>query len=537
MDGIEGLKRVSGTGYRVAGNRWPSVELAAAAVLLTVYTLTLAPSVTLWDSGEFLAAMHSLGIPHPPGTPLYVLIGKVWSMVLGPALGFARSVNLLSAVAMACAFGLLANLVLRWTRDAAWAFAAAVTAGAMSSVWMSANETEVYAIALLASMLILWCADRAVTTGNLRWLMLGVYTGGLAWALHLTALLSVPAAVYLVLAGFRAQKASPTVRILGMSVLLFCLGASAVLFMIVRAQHDPTINEGNASTWSALSDVLMRREYRPVAPWPRQAPIFLQIGNVFEYADWQIALGLAPDAPPSWLRTPFTILFLLLGIGGWRAHREADRRSWHAMTILFLTATLAVIAYLNHKASPSFGFGILPPGAPHEARERDYFYILAFICWGVWAGIGAVTLGRKTFSRTSRTWLRNAGILIPILPIALNWRAVNRATQPGASEAHRAALNTLLPAPPRGVVLARGDNEAFPAWYAQEVEGMRRDVTVVVVPMLPAAWYRAEIRRRYGLLSEAEVRNWRGFTQTLASLEREATVKGRTVVEATRIEP
>jgi hypothetical protein len=525
VDGIEGLKPAV---------RLPAVEMMAAGVLLAVYTLTLAPSVTLWDSGEFLAAMHSLGIPHPPGTPLYVLLGKVWSMALGPIFGFARSVNLLSAVAMACACGLLANLILRWTRDSAWAFAAAVSAGAMSSVWMSANETEVYAIALLVSMLILWCADRASTTGNWRWLLLGAYTAGLGWAMHLTALLTVPAAVYLVFEVFRAQKKLPTARVLGASVLLFCLGASAVLFMIVRAQHDPAINEGNASTWNAFSDVLMRREYRPVAPWPRQAPLFLQIGNVFEYADWQIALGLAPDAPPSWLRTPFTILFVLLGIAGCRAHREADRRSWRAMMIVFLTATLAVIAYLNHKASPSFGFGILAAGAPHEARERDYFYILAFICWGMWAGIGAVTLARKSFSRSSISWLRNVGLLIPILPIALNWRAVNRAPQPGASEAHRAALNTLMPPPPRGVVLARGDNEAFPAWYAQEVEGIRRDVTVVVVPMLPAAWYRAEITRRYRLLGEAEVRNWTGFDQTLASLRREASAKGRAVVEASR---
>jgi hypothetical protein len=525
VDGIERLKPA--TRYRL-----PSVELAAAGVLLIVYTLTLAPSVTLWDSGEFLAAMHSLGIPHPPGTPLYVLIGKVWSMVLGPVLGFARSVNMLSAVAMACAAGLLANLILRWTRDAAWAFAAAVTAGAMSSVWMSANETEVYAIALLVSVLILWCADRAAITGDSRWLLLGAYIAGLGWALHLTALLSAPAALYLVLSRLTTRQALRRPPLLAMSALLFCLGASVVLFMIVRGQHDPFLNEGNASTWSALSDVLMRREYRPVAPWPRQAPLFLQIGNVFEYADWQIALGLAPDAPPSWLRTPFTILFVLLGIIGCAAHRTADRRSWRAMMILFLTATLAVIAYMNHKASPSFGIGILPPHAPHEARERDYFYILAFVCWGLWCGIGGITLSRRI--APSRSWARNAGVLVPIVPLVLNWAAVDRSREPVASEARRAAANTLLPAPRHAVVLARGDNDAFPAWYAQEVERIRRDVTVVVVPMLPADWYREEIRRRYGILGQSEVQRWEGFDQTLASLRKEAGAKGRAVVEVKR---
>ncbi|HEV7836530.1 MAG TPA: DUF2723 domain-containing protein, partial [Gemmatimonadaceae bacterium] len=78
--------------------RFPSPGWTAGVLLLFVYMLTLAPSVTLWDSGEFLAAIHSLGIPHPPGTPLYVLLGKVWSMALGSVFGFARSINLLSAV-------------------------------------------------------------------------------------------------------------------------------------------------------------------------------------------------------------------------------------------------------------------------------------------------------------------------------------------------------------------------------------------------------------------------------------------------------
>ena len=62
--------------------------------------LTLAPGVTLWDSGEFLAAIHSLGIPHPPGTPLYILIAKVWSLIFGSVFGFARSINLLSAFSL-----------------------------------------------------------------------------------------------------------------------------------------------------------------------------------------------------------------------------------------------------------------------------------------------------------------------------------------------------------------------------------------------------------------------------------------------------
>src|SRR5713101_4194060 len=104
----------------------PEKSLAAAKdfspllvflTLLLIYVATLAPGVTLWDSGEFLSAIHSLGIPHPPGTPLYVLIGNVWAKIFSPLVGFAYSINLLSALYSAIACALMANLFARWTGD------------------------------------------------------------------------------------------------------------------------------------------------------------------------------------------------------------------------------------------------------------------------------------------------------------------------------------------------------------------------------------------------------------------------------------
>src|SRR3979409_2605744 len=111
--------------------------------------ITLAPGVTLWDSGEFLAAIRSLGIPHPPGTPLYILIGKVWSMLFASAFGVARSITLLSAFSTALGCGILSSLFAKWTDDGLAGTAAGLTAGLMSTLWMGATETEVYAVAFL----------------------------------------------------------------------------------------------------------------------------------------------------------------------------------------------------------------------------------------------------------------------------------------------------------------------------------------------------------------------------------------------------
>src|SRR5688500_19722618 len=167
-----------------------SVGWYAFAVRLAIYSATLAPTVTWWDSGELIAAVHSLGIPHPPGTALYVIVAKVWAMVTWP-LDFAVRVNLLSAVATAAAVALLGSMLARWTRDNVAGFAAAICAGAASTVWRSANEAEVYALALLASVLILWAADRAGSGepgAGWKWVLLCAYACGLAYSLHLAAL-------------------------------------------------------------------------------------------------------------------------------------------------------------------------------------------------------------------------------------------------------------------------------------------------------------------------------------------------------------
>ena len=499
-------------------------ELAVFATLVCVYVATLAPSVTLWDSGEFLSAIHSLGIPHPPGTPLYILIANVWAKIFAPFIGFAYSINLLSAICSAIACALMANLFVRWTSDRVAAYAAAVCAGATSSLWLSATETEVYSAALLIGCLIFWIADRAQVTRERKWIILGAYVGGLGFALHLTALLTVPAALYL-------AWSRKLLRNIPGVIVVFVAGASAVIFMLLRAKHDPAINQGNPSTISALVDVLLRKQYMPAPPWPRQAPIFIQIGNLFEYADWQVALGLAQDPPPTIARTTLSILYGFLGIAGFIEHRRINRRSWRAMLILFLTATVGVLFYLNLKAGPSYGGSFIPTTAKHEARERDYFFALAFMCWGLWAGFGAVRLARRA-SDPGRGWLPVVAAFAAFVPIIFNWTAVSRRIEPAASEARRDAVQILKAAPPHAVIFSHADNETYPVWYLQEVESYRRDVTIVVVPLLPAAWYRAELARRDKLLPPDFVPTWRGAPQVVAALCAGAAHEHRVVADA-----
>src|SRR4029079_524784 len=136
-----------------------------------VYVATLAPSVTFWDAGEFIAAARVFGISHPPGTPLFVVALNAWARAF-PFLPFAVATNLFSAVCTASALALAALVIGRSTNAPWFGVAAAVAAGAMSSVWQNATETEVYAVSLFLAVATIASADLAGRTGERRWRIL-----------------------------------------------------------------------------------------------------------------------------------------------------------------------------------------------------------------------------------------------------------------------------------------------------------------------------------------------------------------------------
>jgi hypothetical protein len=154
--------------------------------------------------------------------------------------------------------------------------------------------------------------------------------------------------------------------------------------------------------------------------------------------------------------------------------------------------------YLNLKAGSSLGWGVLPDDAPHEARERDYFFVLGFWAWGCFAGYGALALLRM------RRWPAPLSLLVLFVPLLGNWRVSDRSSEPRATAARDLAAALLSSAPPRAVLFTAGDNDSYPLWYLQQVEGERMDVVLVTLSLLPAVWYQAELGRRTGLRSRDE---------------------------------
>jgi hypothetical protein len=534
---------------------------AAGVALFVVYALTLAPEVTFWDAGEFIAAAHSLGIPHPPGTPLFILLINVWAKALF-FLPYAVATNLFSAAATALAAYLTARLIQQGSGTPATAAAAAIAAGSMSSVWLNATETEVYAASLALGVLTVWAGDRAGRgqegAEGRRYTMLTAYLIALAVPLHLSALVAAPVAIALaswwpgrvhwrramVLGGtlvlaMGVGRMSPWLAAAGAVIMvaaqpraglpalaLAIAGVTALGFLYVRAGLDPAINQGDPASLAAFTDMVARRQYDVAPIWPRKAPLWIQFGNLGQYADWQTALSLGPTVLPSVLRTAGTVLFVALGFHGARTQWRRAPRGFLGVAGLLACGAVGVLVYLNLHPGPSIGWGILPEGAPREARERDYFYVFAFWAWGIWAGIGAVALARRS---GRPPW---AGVALVCLPIALNWRAVTRRGEPDQSLPLTLATALLESAPRDAVLFVIGDNDSYPVWYAQQVKGLRRDVAVITMPLLPTRWYRSQIATRYALLDSAEAQVYDGRMEVSARIAAGARARRRPVAVA-----
>ena len=182
---------------------------------LVVYLLTLERTVSLWDCGEFITAAAGLQVGHPPGAPLYAMVGRLFAAMSPSAQSVALMVNAFSALvsaltilflyrSMVLLFGITLKdeLRIKWLPQLA-AFAAAMTFAFTDTFWFSAVEAEVYGFSSLFTAVCFWATLRWYTTeqGNIhsRWLILIAYLCGLSYGVHLLNLLILPAISYLVI--------------------------------------------------------------------------------------------------------------------------------------------------------------------------------------------------------------------------------------------------------------------------------------------------------------------------------------------------
>ena len=574
------------------------VALLSFLVPLVAYTMTITPTVPFWDSGEYIATSYILGLPHPPGNPVYTMIGRVVSLI--PIESVAWRVNWMSALAsaLACLFTFLFTVrALRKTfapESPSWAAWIACELGGLvaaffvafgKSFWDSAIEAEVYALSSCLGAFIVWLGfnwwDHQGEPGNDNLLLLIMYVVGISTGVHLGTVLvfiplvvlfamvnqriflsakfilpgvflvalvallyvngslelQIPGAFFLIVLGAAAVYAVMQYsfffkkNLMAWWILVFVIGASVQIFLLIRSQQAPSINEGDPSTIGAWLEYLGRKQYGPSNPFERRAEVWAQINYMYlRYVgqQWQLIERIGElGSAAFWVRLVNSIPYLLFFWGAWWNYKRDRTTFW-----FFLAANLVMgpglIFYLNF--------------TDREVRERDYFFTSSYHFMAVWMGMGAAAVFQAVarlihpaslepaaaeaggpVAPTAIAELAGANpgsfgsakeephtplpsepgplaafaltgfvlIGISLLPMKNGWYTHDRS---GFYIAHDYAYNMLTPLAKDAIVFTNGDNDTFPLWYIQEVEGLRKDVRVVNLSLLNTPWYIKQLR-------------------------------------------
>lgn len=607
--------------------RWNRI-LAGIVFLFSfiIYFTTMAPTVSFWDCGEFIATSYSLGVPHPPGSPLFLIIGRIFSM-LPLSSDIAFRVNLISPIISALAnmllYLIIVKVVVHWKKsvndinDVIVVFGGALV-GALAfaftdSHWFNAVEAEVYAMSTFFTAIVVWLilhwSERAKDKGNERYILIIAYMVGLAIGVHLLNLLALPfialviyfrkqefewksfiitivltgvvffiihnliikglpqlagsagifavVAVVIALVGAMVWAVASHKQMLSIiftSFVLILIGYSTYTMVFIRSNQNPSIDVGEPNTIQSAIAYLEREQYGRVSQLPRkydglpakyeavgrpaygqdfssqqnQAYRFYNKGKQWQffvnyqikkmywrYFLWQFA-GRGPSTDSGvtafganitqdgvkWMQFGLPLAFFL-GFGGMYFHFQRDKKAAFTILTLFFITGLALIMYLNQD-NP-------------QPRERDYSYVGSFLAFSIWIGVGAAAIAEKTIKyikeKELATRLAGAAItlqilLIPTVMLFANYHEHNRS---GNYVAWDMAYNMLQTCEPNAIIFTNGDNDTYPLWYLQEVEGVRKDVTVANLSLLNTPWHIKQLRdsrqigERFINLSDAQI--------------------------------
>ena len=201
----------------------------------------------------------------------------------------------------------------------------------------------------------------------------------------------------------------------------------------------------------------------------------------------EMRLGPQDNLPAHFLSNPSRNVYfglpLILGLAGLYFQAKRDKRNAWVVTLLFLFTGLAIVVYTNHK--------------PFEPRERDYAFVGSFYVFAIWIGLGVIAIYEwlgKYRSSLSASIITVIALIIPSLMAAQNWDDHDRSDRYTAREIAKMYLNSCEP---NAILFTNGDNDTFPLWYVQEVEGYRTDVRIVNLSLLNTDWYIDMMKRKF----------------------------------------
>ena len=536
------------TSARPIGGRTIRIAIGAAVVVTAgcVFWRTAYPTITWWDSASYSLAAATLGVTSSPGSLLLTLLGRV--VTLGTAgVSTARVLALTGAAIAAATIGLVYAAALRLRRLAdpateARGPAAYVGAGLgalsfafSSTFWEYATQFTPYILsaaftALIVIAMFRWWR-RADEPHAWRDLALLTFLFGLDFSVHRTNAMLLPGALAWILIRRARTVAHPRSWLAALGGLVVGLSAQLLVMPIASSTRSP-LDMYEPTTWARWWDYVSLAQVGGgflVDVWPRKAPFWS-----FQVVDVLRALGgtfFTAKGPLGALGTLSGVAALVALVGLWRR----DRRLGVALAAVVVLHAITTVIYFN-----------IPPT---YFRSLYRHYLPVFVVVAVLAASGmSMAADRLVLVVRERRRPRTLGIataggalllLVPVAQLARNCSASDASRR---YFTHDYAMNALAHLPPNAVYFTVGDNDSFPIWYVQAVEGVRRDVIVVNLSLANADWYIRQLVRRYPSFPLRDVPPARHDSGAVIipagkSVESLGGAPGRAVLDSIRVRP
>ena len=446
------------------------IQVTLALTVLGVYGSTLYPSLPGGDSGEFIVAAQQLGVAHPPGYPLYTLLGKIFTWL--PAGTVAWRVNLLTAVLGALAATVLARATWKATRNVS----AGIFAGGLFAfsplVWRYSIQAEVFAlnnlfVAILVLLLVSYETDRKEST--LGWFF---FAFGLGLTNHHTLLfVGVPFTIWMLYRAPRAALAWPRIlRLPGLGAA----GLLPYLYLFVSPADHPSTTWGATSSLSGFIEHFLRKQYGT-----------LQLGTMEQSGSLGERLGAYLVELPGqllWVGAGLAAVGAVLRFAK-RARYSDVQRS--VVTVVFATLVFyLVVFHAMTKISISEPFW-------HEVLSRFWQQANLLVC--LLAGVGlACLVGRA--GRIGSVLAPTIAAAVIVTQLGANYSNENQSRNRTVEELTVALLEAL---PADAVLITKGDLYWNSVAYMQFCEDLRPDVRILDVEMLKAPWMTDRVQRNF----------------------------------------
>lgn len=434
-----------------------------------LYVPAVAHDFIVGDSTEFVAVSATLGVAHPPGYPVLVMLGHLASLLPMAELPFR--VNLLSAVLSAVTVALVFVTAVRLTRSlsSAAVAAAALATNELYLRWSLVAEAFPLNDLLAAAVvlcLVLW-HERPQRS---HYLVLGAFCGGLGLANHQTIVLLGGGILFLIVDRRRAFLRRPGTIVACVAAVV--LGLLPYAYLPWAASHDPAFNWGSIASFNDLVAHFVRASYGTSELVPEAA----NRGG----SPTQRVVALAASFGP--------VLGVLVLLGAIEAYRRRRWYFWFA-TLAFGIAGPAFVVYSNVNLSLQGSLFVL-----------QRFFLLSLVLVAPLAAFGLEFLVRTLVQHVvavPRLSRQAVALVVLSAMLVTTIGAYPRVDVSADQVARHYGEDLLASLPQNAVVLAKGDQVVLPVAYLQEVELVRPDVTLVILGLFGADWYVSQLRERH----------------------------------------